>query len=174
MGANGAHPLFTDFQFEAVGVPRNPEIPFNHDPHYYDMGLCGPYRTDAASHAATYCGLFRTPTLRNAAIRHVFFHNGRFHSLREALVFYVERDTNPEKWYPRGADGTVEEFDDLPPQDRVNVDTIDAPLNRKRGEAPVWNDQQIDDVLAFLRTLVDKDGREPNGKGQAPGVFERR
>lgn len=174
VGANGAHPLFTDFQFEAVGVPRNPEIPFNHDPHYYDLGLCGPYRTDAASHDASYCGLFRTPTLRNAAMRHVFFHNGRFHSLREVLVFYVERDTNPEKWYPRGADGKVEEFDDLPPQDRANVDTMDAPLNRKRGEAPAWNNEQINDVLAFLRTLVDQDALEPSGNGQAPGALARR
>ncbi len=157
VGANGAHPLFTDFQFEAVGVPRNAAIPWNHDPHYYDLGLCGPYRRDAASHDASYCGLFRTPSLRNAAIRQIFFHNGEFHSLRQVLEFYVERDTDPEKWYPRGANGKVEKFNDLPPQDRVNVDTIDAPLNRKRGEAPVWNEQQIDDVLAFLQTLTDQD-----------------
>jgi cytochrome c peroxidase len=166
VGANGAHPLFTDFQFEAVGVPRNAAIPWNHDPHYYDMGLCGPYRRDAASHNPSYCGLFRTPSLRNAAIRQVFFHNGEFHSLREVLVFYVQRDTNPEKWYPKGADGKVEKFDDLPPQYRANVDTTDAPLDRTRGQAPVWNDQQIDDVLAFLRTLVDEDvvGRETAGE----------
>jgi cytochrome c peroxidase len=157
VGANGAHPLFTDFQFEAVGVPRNAAIPWNRDSHYYDMGLCGPYRTDAASHNPSYCGLFRTPSLRNAAMRHVFFHNGAFHSLREVLEFYVERDTDPEKWYPRGKDGKVEKFNDLPARYRANVDTTDAPLDRKRGEAPVWNERQIDDVLAFLQTLVDQD-----------------
>lgn len=157
MGANGAHPIFTDFQFEALGVPRNPAIPWNADSRYFDMGLCGPFRKDAAGQNPANCGLFRTPTLRNAAIRRVFFHNGRFHSLREVLLFYVERDTNPEKWYPRGANGKVEKFDDLPPKYHENVDTIDAPLNRKLGQAPIWNEQDIDDVIAFLRTLVDRD-----------------
>jgi cytochrome c peroxidase len=77
------------------------------------------------------CGLFRTPTLRNTAIRQVFFHNGRFHSLREVLRFYVQRDTSPEKRYPIGVDGRVYKFNDLPPQYRKNVDTADAPLDRK-------------------------------------------
>ena len=170
VGANGAHPLFTDFQFEAVGVPRNPEIPWNANPHYYDLGLCGPFRKDAASKDPANCGLFRTPSLRNTAIRHVFFHNGRFHTLQETLLFYVERDTNPGKWYPVGPDGKVEKFNDLPPQYRGNVDTIDAPLNRTLGEKPVWNDQQIDDVIAFLKTLTDQDvvDKESAAKQPAP------
>jgi cytochrome c peroxidase len=157
VGANGTHPIFTDFQFEALGVPRNPEIPWNANVRYFDLGLCGPFRKDAASKDKTNCGLFRTPTLRNAAIRHVFFHNGRFHSLREVLHFYVERDTDPAKWYPGAPDGKLDKFNDLPAQYRVNVDTIDSPMNRKRGQAPVWNEQDFDDVIAFLRTLVDRD-----------------
>jgi cytochrome c peroxidase len=157
VGANGAHPIFTDFQFEALGVPRNKEIPWNAKPHYYDMGLCGPFRKDAASKDPANCGLFRTPTLRNVATRKVFFHNGRFHSLRKALEFYVERDTDPKKWYPVGPDGKVEKFNDLPAQYRNNVDTVDAPLDRKLGQKPAWNQQQIEDVIAFLKTLTDQD-----------------
>ncbi|HUV97436.1 MAG TPA: cytochrome c peroxidase [Acidobacteriaceae bacterium] len=157
LGANGAHPLFTDFQFEALGVPRNNEIPWNANPRYYDMGLCGPFRKDAASKDPANCGLFRTPTLRNVAIRRVFFHNGRFHSLREALRFYVQRDTNPAKWYPVGAGGKVEKFNDLPARYRKNVDTTDTPLNRTTGQKPVWSEQDIDDVIAFLKALVDQD-----------------
>jgi len=153
-GANGAHPLFTDFQFEALGVPRNMEIAANRNPGYYDMGLCGPLRTDQ-SKVASYCGLFKTPSLRNVALRHVFFHNGRFHTLREALRFYVERDTNPQKWYPVAPDGTVEKFNDLPQRYRVNVDTIDPPLTHKLGERPIWSERDISDVIAFLRTLTD-------------------
>lgn len=156
-GANGAHPLFTDFQFEAVGVPRNPEIPWNRNAHYFDLGLCGPFRRDAASRNAANCGYFRTPSLRNVATRRVFFHNGRFHSLREVLLFYVERDTNPAKWYPTGPDGKVEKFDDLPPQYRQNADTTDAPFGRSPGQKPVWDTRDIDDVMAFLRTLDDAD-----------------
>ncbi len=153
-GVNGAHPLFTDFQFEALGVPRNPELRANRDPSYYDEGLCGPLRTDLAKDK-TMCGLFKTPTLRNVATRQVFFHNGRFHSLREAMRFYVERDTNPQKWYSRDAHGHVVKFDDLPPDLRHNVDTIDAPLTYKQGDKPVWSEDDINDVIAFLKTLND-------------------
>jgi cytochrome c peroxidase len=153
-GANGAHPLFTDFQFEALAVPRNPEIPANRDPHYYDLGLCGPLRTDKSSVKA-YCGLFKTPTLRNVATRRVFFHNGRFHMLRDALRFYVQRDTNPAKWYPHARDGTVMKYDDIPAPYRSNVDVVDPPLASERGKKPVWSERDIDDVIAYLKTLND-------------------
>src|SRR3546814_7422914 len=63
------------------GVPRNPEIPANADASYYDLGLCGPMRTDQHDNQ-NYCGLFKTPSLRNVAERGAFFHNGRFHTLR--------------------------------------------------------------------------------------------
>ncbi|NIE66915.1 c-type cytochrome [Burkholderia sp. Ax-1719] len=154
LGVNGAHPLFTDFQFEALGVPRNLELRVNRDPSYYDEGLCGPLRKDLADDKAM-CGLFKTPTLRNTATRHVFFHNGRFHTLRDALRFYVQRDTNPERWYQRDRAGNVIKYDDLPPGVRVNVDTTDAPLTYKKGDKPVWSEHDIDDVIAFLKTLSD-------------------
>ncbi len=60
-GKDGAPPLFTDFEFEALGLPRNPAIPANADPHYYDLGLCGPLRSDQYARAAPNCGLFKTP-----------------------------------------------------------------------------------------------------------------
>ncbi len=155
-GADGSHPLFTDYEFEALGVPRNPEIAANGVREYFDMGLCGPLRGDQSG-KSNFCGLFKTPTLRNVATRGAFFHNGRYHSLREALRFYVRRDTHPREWYPSGATGVVDKFDDLPVALRGNVDTIDEPLTRKEGQAPFWNDAEIDDVIAFLKTLTDRD-----------------
>ncbi len=154
-GADGSHPLFTDYQFEALGVPRNPEIPANANPGYYDQGLCGPLRTDQTGQLSE-CGLFKTPGLRNVAMRRVFFHNGRFHTLKEALQFYVRRDTHPARWYPTVA-GLVDKFDDLPRERRGNIDVTDAPLDRSAGQTPVWSDAQIDDVIAFLATLTDRD-----------------
>jgi cytochrome c peroxidase len=153
-GVNGAHPLFTDYNFEALGVPRNPQLHVNADPHYFDMGLCGPLRKDQSADKNN-CGLFKTPSLRNTATRQVFFHNGRFHTLKESLRFYVQRDTNPERWYPVDGHGKVDKFDDLPVAMRKNVDTFDAPLTSKRGDRPVWNEQDINDVVAFLETLND-------------------
>jgi cytochrome c peroxidase len=156
MGADGSHPLLTDYQFEALGVPRNPELSANTDPTYFDEGLCGPLRTDQI-HSTAYCGMFKTPTLRNVATRAVFFHNGRFHTLRAALQFYVRRDTNPEEWYPQTSSGGVDKFDDLPATGRANVDVIDEPLTRTRGAQPAWSEDEIDAVIAFLKTLSDRD-----------------
>ncbi len=161
-GMDGTHPLFTDYQFEALGVPRNPEILANAAADYYDEGLCGPLRKDQAKESK-YCGLFKTPTLRNVATRGVFFHNGRFHTLKDALRFYVRRDTDPRLWYPHSPADAVSKFDDLPASLRGNIDVKDEPLTRSEGAAPAWNDAEIDDVIAFLRTLSDRDARSPGG-----------
>jgi cytochrome c peroxidase len=147
-------PAFTDYQFEALGAPRNRDIPANRDPRFYDLGLCGPLRKDYAT-APAYCGLFKTPTLRNAATRKVFFHNGAFHSLKEVMHFYVERETDPDKWYPKLGNGEVDRYNDLPPEYRGNIDIVDAPFDSKQGDPPALNEAEIADVIAFLKTLTD-------------------
>lgn len=152
-GANGTPPQFTDYGFVALGVPRNKAIPANSNPAWYDLGLCGPERTDLRQ-TDRYCGCFITPTLRNVATRRAFFHNGVFHTLKEAVAFYAQRDTNPERWYPTNHDGDVVKFDDLPPKYRDNVER-NAPFGRKRGDAPALSDQEIDDIVGFLGTLTD-------------------
>jgi cytochrome c peroxidase len=154
--SRGGHPpLLTDHQFEALGVPRNPTIPANRDPGYYDLGLCGPYRRDLRAQTQ-YCGMFLTPTLRNVALRHVFFHNGIFHDLAQVLDFYVNRDLHPGRFYPREpSTGRVIRYDDLPARYRANVDRVDAPLNRRPGDRPALTRAQISEVIAFLRTLTD-------------------
>ncbi|MGR5382395.1 hypothetical protein ACPV42_26685, partial [Vibrio harveyi] len=86
---------FTDFTNDNVGIPRNwslaanqegttlPYVPKNGlalgDPNYsyYDMGLCGPLRTDFRVGGST-CGRFKVPTLRNIALTAPYFHNGVF------------------------------------------------------------------------------------------------
>ncbi len=112
-GAGGTPPLFTDFSYDNLGVPRNPDIPANDDPTYFDLGLCGPFRDDLAT-ARDLCGAFKVPTLRNIALTAPYFHNGRFATLTEALSFYVRRDTHPEEWYPDDGLGQIHKFDDLP------------------------------------------------------------
>jgi cytochrome c peroxidase len=152
-GPGGRPATFTDYSFAALGVPRNPEIPANRDPAYFDLGLCGPYRQDLA-HETGYCGMFKTPTLRNVATRAVFFHNGRFHRLEDVVHFYIERDTHPQKWYPTIA-GKRDTFDDLPARYRVNIDRTDAPLDRPHAGKPALNEAEIRDLTAFLKTLND-------------------
>ena len=149
----GAFPQFTDFGFAAIGAPRNAAIPANADRRYFDLGLCGPLRTDLQDRLE-FCGLFRTPSLRNVARRPVFLHNGVFHSLSEVVRFYAERDTKPQQWYPRRADGRIVKFDDLPAAYAANLDT-QAPFDRRAGDAPAMSAQDIEDIVVFLQTLSD-------------------
>lgn len=153
VNGDGTPPQFTDYGMIAIGVPRNPEIPANRDPNFYDLGLCGPERTDFKDREE-YCGLFKTPSLRNVALRKSFFHNGVFHTLREAVAFYATRDTNPEQWYPRNPDGSIRKYDDLPAQYQENINT-DPPFDRRLGDPPALSDSEIDDIVAFLQTLTD-------------------
>jgi cytochrome c peroxidase len=151
--ADGSPPQFTDYGFIALGIPRNKAIAANDDPAYFDLGLCGPLRRDLADRSV-YCGLFKTPSLRNVATRRSFYHNGFVHDLRDAVAFYVERETRPEKWYPRRKDGAIAKYDDLPTRFHANINQ-ESPFDRKSGEAPALSRSEIDDVVAFLRTLTD-------------------
>lgn len=181
-GLNGSTAIFTDFSYEAIGVPRNAAIPANADPAYADIGLCGPMRTDHAPvKGNSFCGMFKSPTLRNVATRGSFFHNGIFHTLEQTVRFYNTRDTMPEIWYPTvggkakdkpDADfptyglittqyigGKVRKFDDLPAGFAANIDT-QMPLDgRAPHSKPPMSEQDIADLICFLNTLNDKDTR---------------
>jgi cytochrome c peroxidase len=117
------------------------------------LGLCGPLRADLRGRKE-YCGLFRTPSLRNVALRPVFFHNGVLQSLSDVVRFYAERDTQPQKWYPRTPDGSTEKFDDLPAAYRANIDT-QPPFDRHAGGSPALSAADIEDIVVFLETLSD-------------------
>jgi len=158
---DGAFPQFTDFGLIALGVPRNTALPANQDPAYFDLGLCGPIRTDLKDEAE-YCGLFKAPSLRNVTVRHSFFHNGIFHDLRKVIDFYVERDSHPEKFYPHGG-----RFDDLPAQYHDNVNK-ESPFGAESAGRGPLRKQQLDDVMAFLATLTD--GYQGPGNPQPQAV----
>jgi cytochrome c peroxidase len=153
--ADGAPPLFTDFTYDNLGVPRNADIRANDAAGYFDLGLCGPDRTDLAQ-MRELCGAFKVPTLRNVALTAPYFHNGRFATLTEVLRFYVRRDTHPDEWYPIDpATGLAHKFDDLPADLTVNVNTTEPPYDRRPGDLPALTEPEIQDVVAFLQTLTD-------------------
>ena len=64
------------------------------------------------------------------------------------------RETDPGRWYPRKADGSIDKYDDLPEAAKANV-SMDPPFDRKAGDAPALTPAEIDDVVAFLGTLTD-------------------
>ena len=161
VGGGGA--LFTDFTYEALGVPRNTTIPANVTRPglpvtYYDLGLCtaqNPTSPHTLPASAQYCGLFKTPTLRNTATRQSFFHNGVFHSLTDVINWYNTRDTNPAAWYP-AINGAVQKFNDLPMAYRANLDSTDVPFDGLQvGGTPHMSAQDAADLQCFIETLTD-------------------
>jgi len=147
---NPERSLFTDFGYDAVAVPRNPKIPANADPQHFDLGLCERRDDRTPSDDEMWCVSFRTPSLRNVAVRESFMHNGAFKTLRDAVAFYATRATHPMRWYKSGV-----KFDDVPPKyrDQINVNSI--PYNRREGDQPALTDADLDAIVAFLRTLTD-------------------
>ncbi len=142
--------LFTDYGFDAVGVPRNRALPAARDPNYFDLGLCERAGAEYEAKTEEFCGRFRTPSLRNVAVRRRFMHNGVFSTLRDVVAFYATRSTNPGRWYKSKI-----VFDDLPEKYRQNVNVDKAPYNRHQGEVPPLDESEIDAIVAFLGTLTD-------------------
>jgi len=131
---DGTPPLFTDFTYDNLGTPKNPENPFytlppelNPDGYeYVDLGL-GITLNDPAEN-----GKFRVPTLRNIAITPPYLHNGVFKTLFQVVAFYNSRDVAP--WPPPEV------------AENVNVDEM--------GDLGLTN-QEMEDIVAFMLTLTD-------------------
>ena len=164
---SGRAPLFTDAGFIAVAAPRRAGLPplapsapaaalaSQARGAEADLGLCRAGRPGLADDPS-FCGRFRTPTLRNVALRTSFFHNGSVLSLRDAVAFYATRDTDPARWYSKSADGGVRLYDDLPANMAAAVNR-EVPFEPLPGGKPRLDDREIDDIVDFLRTLTDAD-----------------
>jgi cytochrome c peroxidase len=149
LSSSPAESMFTDYGYDALALPRNRELPANADPRQFDLGLCQ-RNQEGQTRDEKLCATFRTPSLRNVALRETFGHNGVYKTLREAVTFYARRAVAPDRIYPAG-----QTFDDVPARYRSNVN-IHAPVyNRNVGGQPPLSDAEIDDVVAFLGTLTD-------------------
>jgi cytochrome c peroxidase len=111
---NGKPPVFTDYNYDNLGVPRNPENPFyKQSPKYnpdgakwVDRGLGGYLETvdKYKKLAAANMGRQKTPTLRNVDLRpnpgfvKAYMHNGYFKNLKEIVHFYNTRDKAGARW----------------------------------------------------------------------------
>lgn len=161
--SNPARSLFTDFGFDAIAAPRNRAIPANRDPRRFDTGLCATAADRGWPERTAWCGYFRTPSLRNVAVRQAWMHNGVFSSLRDAVAFYATRGIEPDRWYPKGRP-----YDDVPAQYQRNINAATPPYNRRKGMAPALDEAEIDAIVAFLRTLTDAPWAERGtGRGNA-------
>ncbi|MCX7013009.1 MAG: cytochrome C [Candidatus Sumerlaeota bacterium] len=161
-GPKGEHPLFTNFTYENLGAPRNPQNPwykmdaeFNPDgPSWVDPGLAGFLKKTPqyAMFAPENFGKHLVPTLRNvdqrpsAGFVKAYGHNGYFKSLGGIVHFYNTRDVLP----------AAESVSDAKPG--VNCwPKPEAPQNVNRAEVGdlKLSAEEEAAVVAFLKTLSD-------------------
>jgi cytochrome c peroxidase len=147
---NPAESMFTDYGYDAVALPRNRALPGNQDAASFDLGLCARKDAKTPANDEKWCSNFRTPSLRNVAVRDRYGHNGGYKTLREVVAFYAQRAVAPGRIYPSG-----QKFDDVPAKYHANVNIYAPVYNRREGAAPPMTDEEIDAVVAFLGTLTD-------------------
>jgi cytochrome c peroxidase len=147
-GPSGEAPLFTDFTYDNLGIPKNPGNPFYHahkrfnpaGADWIDPGLGGFLANvpEFAAYAAENMGKHKVPTLRNVDKRpypefvKAYGHNGFFKSLLEIVHFYNTRDVEP---WP---------LPEVP--ENVNVDELGDLMLTPEEEAA---------IVAFMGTLSD-------------------
>jgi cytochrome c peroxidase len=125
-------PVFTDFTFDNLGVPKNTEYPLDPDA-LVDLGL-GAIVGDEDEN-----GKFKVMTLRNIGLTEPYAHNGLFKSLKEITHFYNTRDVPGAR--KKGADWPPPEFPDT-----MNVDEL--------GNLGLSDDDE-DAIVEFMKTLSD-------------------
>ena len=82
-------PLFTDFTYDNIGLPRNVKIPNNPEP---DLGLGGRSDIAGTDPVGNEIGKHKVMTLRNIALTPPYGHNGVLETLEQVVHFYNTRD----------------------------------------------------------------------------------
>jgi cytochrome c peroxidase len=154
--SNGKQPLFTDFTFDNLGVPQNPENPAGIAPDFIDPGLGG-FLEKAGYSEEVYeaeWGKQKVPTLRNVDLRpdesfiKAYAHNGYFKTLEGIVHFYNTRDVKDV------CPGSYTEADALaadcwpPPEVAENVNTDEL------GDLGLTSEEEAA-IVAFLKALTD-------------------
>ncbi|MHA7868314.1 MAG: cytochrome-c peroxidase [Salipiger thiooxidans] len=134
---------FSDYRYYNLGVPANTDLRASNGVTKLDDGL---HANPGVAGAMDTMGRYRTPTLRNVAVTGPYMHNGVFEDLRTVILFYntyntrnEKRKINPETGAPFG-----------PPEVAENIAMTELT------EGPALDDQRIDALVAFLRTLTDQ------------------
>jgi cytochrome c peroxidase len=161
-GANGEPPLFTDFTYDNIGVPRNPDNPWYKMPaefnpegeKWVDPGLAGFLQEmpQYAMYAKENLGKHRVPSLRNVDLRprpsfaKAFGHNGYFKSLEAIVHFYNTRDVLPTAEKVTNPNPGVNSWP--APEVTVNIN------KEELGNLGLTPEEEAA-IVAFMRTLSD-------------------
>jgi len=137
-------PLFTDFSYDNLGLPRNINITGNPDP---DPGLGG--RADIAAHDPNgeELGKHKVMGLRNIALTAPYMHNGSLSTLKEVVHFYNTRDSKPRTCRDINDPGFGNQCWPAPEIAR-NVN------DEELGDLGMTEDEELA-LVAFMQTLTD-------------------
>ncbi|KPK25455.1 MAG: cytochrome C [Desulfobacterales bacterium SG8_35_2] len=158
--SDGNKPVFTDFTYDNLGIPGNPENPaYKASSSFLDKGLGGfleKQETPAAWQelAKGNMGKHKVPTLRNVDKRptgtfvKAYMHNGYFKTLKGVVHFYNTRDIKPTcpELYPE--EKAIAENCWPGPEIRNNVN------NEELGDLKL-TDKEEEAIVAFMKTLSD-------------------
>ncbi|HAT41609.1 MAG TPA: hypothetical protein DCS87_07750 [Rheinheimera sp.] len=185
--------LFSDLSYRVLAVPRNFNIVYNNDTtagsaldklgvaslrngaliatsqhEFYDLGFCGPFRTDSLLDP-TLCGAFRAAPLRNVAVRKSYFHNGIYHQLADVVRFYILRDVQPAQIYKTAQGAADNQYNDLPSEYHANIVANRNPFTPTPNGNPRLTPEEVNDLVTFLCTLTDGfDPTAPETYRQSP------
>jgi len=162
--ANGPEPLFTDYTFDNLGLPKNPENPFYvTNPDFVDEGLGG-YLESAGYDEEIYeheIGKVKVPTLRNVgkgpeSLTKAYGHNGYFKSLKGIVHFYNTRDVKDP--CPSGVPN--DPTDDYTEAQALAANCWPAPeVEENINTSELGNlgltEAEEDAIVAFMKTLSD-------------------
>jgi cytochrome c peroxidase len=158
VGADGGPPLFTDYTYDNLGTPRNPDNPaYRSNPGFVDLGLGGflATREDYAPFTAQNRGKHKVPTVRNVDLRpspdfpKAYMHNGYFKTLEGMVHFYNTRDTKPVC-----ADRLTREADALA-QDCWPAPEVAANVNTEELGNLGLTAAEEKAIVAFMKALSD-------------------
>ena len=147
-------PLFTDFTYDNLGIPVNPQITALAGAQPIDYGLgartaelitltptvkLSPYPQGTPTGGnilvvKSEIGKFKVPTLRNVEVTPPYGHNGYFATLEGITHFYNTRDVLSEKW-PK-------------PEVKENVNVTEL------GDLGLTLEEEAA-IVAFMKTLTD-------------------
>jgi cytochrome c peroxidase len=156
-------PLFTDFTFDNLGIPRNVNIPGNPEP---DPGLGGRKEIADRDPRGVQLGKHKVMGLRNIAITAPYMHNGVLVSLAQVVHFYNTRDIKGRECRDVNDPGFGRTCWPAP-EIAANVNTEEL------GDLRLTADEEAA-LVAFMETLTDgyaEWGDDPNVPAGTPSPF---
>lgn len=157
-------PLFTDFTYDNIGLPRNVKIPGNPRP---DLGLGGRPDIKTRDPNGDELGKHKVMSLRNIALTAPYGHNGVLATLEQVVHFYNTRDT-----LGTVADNQSPEFATTGwPAPEIGKNVNHDELGNLGLTA---NEEKA--IVAFLKTLTDdypEWGKDPLVPPGTPSPFAR-